>query len=106
MLPFHRLDQKPFVTVHEFKRVKATDINTIETYKTICKKGTVSPKDAVYAIPLGGTGWVVKSSEAKKFTAITNSMREAVTIAQLLAKRNGRIVIVFGKNGSIRRRFG
>jgi len=78
----------------------------LQYVKQTRKKGTVGPTAVVYVIPLGGTGWVVKSSEAKKFTAITNSKREAITMARLLAKPNSRKVIVFDKDGSIRQRFG
>lgn len=65
----------------------------------------VAPKAAMYVIPLGGAGWVVKSSEAKKFTAIANSKREAVQIARLLARQKGRKVIVFAKDGTIQQQF-
>ena len=57
-----------------------------------------------YVIPLGGTGWVVKGSTAKKYAAIANSKTEAVKIARSLAKISGRPVIVFGKNGTIQQR--
>jgi hypothetical protein len=78
---------------------------TISTSKNTRKNGTAARKAAEYVIPLGGTGWVVRSSEAKKFTAIANSKREAVQIARLLAKQKGRKVIVFAKDGTIQQQF-
>lgn len=65
------------------------------------KNGTVVHKAAEYVIPLGGTGWMVKGSQAKKFTAITSSKREAMQIARSLAKKKGWQIIVFAKDGSI-----
>jgi hypothetical protein len=79
-------------------------MNTIAIRKTTRKKNKVGPEAVVNVIPLGQTGWVVKRSDVKKFSAITNSMREAVSMARLLGKRNSQRVIVFGKDGSIRRR--
>jgi hypothetical protein len=70
----------------------------------ICKpmKGTAGAGEASeYVIPLAGTGWVVKNSLAKKFTAISDSKREAVKIARSLAKQHGRELVVFAKDGSI-----
>jgi Uncharacterized protein conserved in bacteria (DUF2188) len=65
------------------------------------KNGTSVKETAEYVIPLGGTGWVVKSSNAKKFTVISDSKREAVKIARSLAKRRHRKLVVFAKDGSI-----
>lgn len=56
-----------------------------------------------YVIPLGGTGWVVKNSEAKEFTAISDSKTEAVKIARELAKKYGRRLVIFAKDGSVQR---
>jgi Uncharacterized protein conserved in bacteria (DUF2188) len=50
---------------------------------------------------LGGTGWVVKNSQAKKFTVISDSKREAVKIARSLAKQHRRKLVIFAKDGSI-----
>ena len=71
------------------------------TVRKSAKKTTASKDTAEYVIPLGGTGWVVKNSQAKKFTAISDSKREAVKIARSLAKQYGRELIIFAKDGSI-----
>jgi hypothetical protein len=65
------------------------------------RRAVVAEEAAEYVIPLGGTGWVVKSSDAKEFTAISDSKREAVKIARSLAKQYGRLLVVFAKDGSI-----
>jgi len=65
------------------------------------KNGKAGKEPAEYVIPLGGTGWVVKTSSAKKFTVISDSKREAVKIARSLAKRRGRKLVIFGKDGSV-----
>jgi hypothetical protein len=65
------------------------------------KGRSATKKAAEYVIPLGGTGWVVKNSEAKEFTAISDTKSEAVKIARALAKQYGRKLIVFAKDGSI-----
>lgn len=57
------------------------------------------PQECV--IPLGGTGWMVKNSNDKKFRAILDSKREAVKIARSLAKHYGRELVIFAKDGSI-----
>ena len=63
----------------------------------MAKKRTIE-----HVIPLGGTGWVVKNSEAKKFTAITDSKKEAIAIAREIAKAKGGILIIYAKDGSIK----
>jgi len=73
---------------------------TISTTKSSRKVAT-SRRDAEYVIPLGGTGWVVKSSRAKKFTAIADSKGEAIRIARALAKQYGRKLVIFAKDGSV-----
>jgi|GEM_PF-3071951 len=75
-------------------------IKTISTSKTR-KNGTAAINAAEYVIPLGGTGWMVKGSQAKKFTAITSTKREAIQIARSVAKRKGWAIVVFAKDGSI-----
>jgi hypothetical protein len=75
---------------------------TISTRKP-SKRSKVLPEVAEYVIPLGGTGWVVKNSLAKKYTVITDSKREAVQIARSIAKRKGWGIVVFSKDGSIQR---
>jgi hypothetical protein len=65
------------------------------------KKAGKLKESAEYVLPLGGTGWVVKNSNAKQFTAILDSKREAVKIARSLAKQYGRVLVIFGKDGNI-----
>ena len=67
------------------------------------KGRSTAKKAAEYVIPLGGTGWVVKNSEAKEFTAIYDSKIEAVKNARTLAKQYGRKLVIFAKDGSIQR---
>jgi hypothetical protein len=55
-----------------------------------------------YVLPLGGNGWVVKNNEAKKFTVITDSYMEAVSIARQIAKLKGRMLVVYSREGSIK----
>ncbi len=57
--------------------------------------------NAELVIPLGGTGWMVKNSAAKKFTAITDNKREAITIAREIAKSKGCDLIIHGRDGSV-----
>lgn len=73
----------------------------VNTVRKSAKKTTAAKEAAEYVIPLGGTGWVVKNSQAKKFTAIADSKREAIKIARTLAKQYGRELVIFAKDGSI-----
>jgi len=54
-----------------------------------------------HVIPLGN-GWVVKSADTTKFTAITDSKKEAVAIATHIAKTKHTDLVVHDKNGTIR----
>lgn len=69
------------------------------------KNGAPIKEVAEYVIPLGGTGWVVKNSHAKKFTVISDSKREAVKIARSLAKQHHRKLVIFARDGSIQQQF-
>ena len=72
--------------------------------KTTSKKKTV-PIDAIqYVFPLGGTGWMVKNSKATKFTLITDSKREAVSVARNLAKTRHNELVIYGRDGNIEKR--
>ena len=73
------------------------------------KKGAILAKKATpnkivpviqYVLPLGN-GWVVKRNTAKSFTVITETKREAVSIARSIAKSKHHELIVHGKNGAI-----
>jgi hypothetical protein len=54
-----------------------------------------------YVLPLGGNGWVVKNNKAAKFTVITDSKKEAVSIARNIAKNKQIELVVHGRDGSI-----
>jgi hypothetical protein len=72
------------------------------TVRKSTAKSAAKTKEAVeYVLPLGGTGWVVKNSKTKKFTAILDNKREAVKIARSLAKQYGRELVIFGRDGNI-----
>jgi len=73
------------------------------TIRTPKKKG-VAEEIIQYVLPLGGTGWVVKNSSLKKFTVITDSKREAVSIARNLAKAQNVIMEIHGRNGQVEKR--
>jgi hypothetical protein len=61
-------------------------------------------KDAIfYVLPLGN-GWVIKSNLASRFTAITDSKRDAISIARNIAKTKKSELIVHGKSGKIETR--
>ena len=53
-----------------------------------------------YVLPLGN-GWVVKSSAAKTFAAITDSKSEAIDIGRTLAQTKNSQLIVHRKNGTV-----
>ena len=53
-----------------------------------------------YVLPLGN-GWVVKNGGASKFTAITDTKKEAISIARKIARTNNFELIVHGRNGDI-----
>ena len=65
------------------------------------KKGTSGVISIQYVLPLGGNGWVVKNNKAAKFTVITDSKREAITIARNIAKNKQIELVVHGRDGSI-----
>lgn len=65
------------------------------------KKDSSKVSSIQYVLPLGGNGWVVKNSKAAKFTVITDSKREAVSIARNIAKHKQIELIVQGRDGRI-----
>lgn len=67
--------------------------------KTLTANGNV----AQYVLPLGN-GWVVKASNASKFTFITDTWREAVSMARQLAKSKKSELVVYGRDLSIKER--
>lgn len=63
---------------------------------------SVTKKVTEDVIPLGN-GWVVKASNANKFTVILDSKTEAVKIATQIAKQKGIELVIYAKDGSIQR---
>ena len=53
-----------------------------------------------HVVPLGN-GWAVKGEGNSKYTAITESKRDATTIARNIAKNNKSEIVIHGKNGRI-----
>jgi uncharacterized protein YdaT len=54
-----------------------------------------------HVIPLGN-GWAVKGEGSKKFTVITETQRDAITVAREIAKNNRSELVIHGKDGKIR----
>jgi hypothetical protein len=65
------------------------------------KKNTENVSSIQYVLPLGGNGWVVKNNKAAKFTVITDSKREAISIARNIAKNKQIELVVHERDGSI-----
>jgi hypothetical protein len=66
-------------------------------------KGRISPvkkRTIQYVLPLGN-GWVVKTDTSAVFFAITDSKREAISIARNLARTKHSDLVVHEKNGTI-----
>jgi hypothetical protein len=66
------------------------------------KGSLASKKISEIVLPLGN-GWVVKNSNARKFTVILDSKTEAVKIATQIAKDKGIELVIYAKDGSIQR---
>lgn len=56
-----------------------------------------------HVVPLGN-GWAVKGEGSKKFTVITDTQRDAITVARGIAKSNKSELLIHGKDGKIRDR--
>jgi hypothetical protein len=65
------------------------------------KKVLAKVSSIQYVLPLGGNGWVVKNNKAAKFTVITDSKREAISIARNIAKHKQIELVVHGRDGSV-----
>lgn len=63
-------------------------------------KVTSNNESEQHVVPLGN-GWVVKTGNAKTFTIITDSKREAIEIATSIAKTKRSSIVVHGKFGVI-----
>ncbi len=53
-----------------------------------------------HVVPLGN-GWAVKKEGSNRFTVITETKRDAVTVARQIAKNNKSELVVHGKDGKI-----
>jgi hypothetical protein len=56
-----------------------------------------------YVIPLGN-GWAIKGEGNKKFTLITETQKEAITVARAIARQQQSDLVIYGKDGKIRER--
>lgn len=54
-----------------------------------------------HVVPLGN-GWAVKGEGSKKFTVITETQKDAITVAREIAKNNKSELVIHGKDGRIR----
>lgn len=54
-----------------------------------------------HVVPLGN-GWAVKGEGSKKFTVITDTQKDAITVAKGIAKNNKSELVIHGKDGRIR----
>lgn len=74
---------------------------TTSTKKLATVKKGVSAKHVIqYVLPLGN-GWIVKNSKAANFILITDSKREAISLARTLARTKHTQLIVHGKSGNV-----
>lgn len=56
-----------------------------------------------HVVPLGN-GWAVKREGSKRFTIITETQKDAITVARGIAKNNKTELVIHGKDGKIRDR--
>lgn len=63
-------------------------------------EGKASTGTIQYVLPLGN-GWAVKTNIASKFTVITDSKREAISIARAIARNKKTDLVVHGRDGNI-----
>lgn len=54
-----------------------------------------------HVVPLGN-GWAVKGEGNKRFTIITETQKDAITVAKGIAKNNKSELVIHGKDGRIR----
>ena len=52
-----------------------------------------------HVVPLGN-GWAVKGEGSRKFTVITETQRDAITVARGIAKNNHSQIVIHRKDGS------
>jgi hypothetical protein len=85
-------------SVKKSRVVRAKNANRSKSGKLKLVNG-----DIQYVLPLGN-GWVVKSNNAVRFTIITDSKREAITVAREIATRRRGELVIHGKDGKIQDR--
>ncbi|SIT28551.1 hypothetical protein SAMN05421788_10852 [Filimonas lacunae] len=66
----------------------------------VVSKPKNSANNIHYVLPLGN-GWVIKSAQSAKFTAITDSRAEAISIGRMMAQTDHSQLVVHGKNGVV-----
>lgn len=54
-----------------------------------------------HVVPLGN-GWAVKREGSKRFTVITETQKDAITVARQIARNNSAEIVIHGKDGKIR----
>jgi hypothetical protein len=72
---------------------KNTTPTTNVAAKKIVNNGTIE-----YVLPLGGNGWMVKNNKAAKFTVITDSKKEAISITRGIKQIQ---LVIYGRDGNI-----
>jgi hypothetical protein len=77
-------------------RIKPATTKSNVSKKAILKKAAVANHQLV--VPLGN-GWVVKSINAKTFTAITETKQAAISIATAIAKQKRSDIVIHSKAG-------
>ena len=51
-----------------------------------------------------GNGWAVKKEGSSRFTVITETQKDAITVAREIARNNKSELVIHGKDGRIRAR--
>ena len=54
-----------------------------------------------HVVPLGN-GWAVKREGSGRFTIITETQKEAITVAREIARNNKSELVIHGRDGKIR----
>lgn len=54
-----------------------------------------------HVIPLGN-GWAVKREGSKRFTVITETQKDAITVARGIARNNKSEIVIHSRDGKIR----
>jgi len=54
-----------------------------------------------HVVPLGN-GWAVKREGSRRFTVITETQKDAITVARGIAKSNKSEIVIHGRDGKIR----